>query len=112
MLTQVNAPELSIEHYGFTSQDLNRKFQLGAGILPKFATSTSEMTLGEIVQSLRDTYCGSIGIEYGHINDRQACDWLRAKFEVPVKYRYTKEQKLTILDRYLDLTQINVVRPL
>ena len=42
-----------------------------------------------------------MGIEYGHIPDRVACDWLRQKFEVPVKYQYTKDQKIAILDRLL-----------
>jgi 2-oxoglutarate dehydrogenase E1 component len=42
-----------------------------------------------------------MGIEYGHINDRAACDWLRAKFEVPTKYKYSKDQKIRILDRLM-----------
>ena len=44
---------------------------------------------------------GAIGIEYGHIPDRIACDWIRRKFEVPTKFKFTKEQKLVILDRLL-----------
>ncbi|KAJ3413112.1 2-oxoglutarate dehydrogenase E1 component [Chytridiales sp. JEL 0842] len=68
-----DAPELHYSHYGFKEADLDRKFYLG----------------------------GSIGIEYGHINDRSACDWLRQRFEVPVKYRYSKEKKLVILDRLM-----------
>ena len=59
------------------------------------------MTLRELVRVLRETYGGAIGIEYGHINDRSKCDWLREKFEVPVKYAYTKEQKMAILDRLI-----------
>ena len=66
------------------------------------------MTLREIQEALKKTYCkflikqgGSIGIEYGHIPDRHACEWLRSKFEVPLKYNYTKEQKKVILDRLM-----------
>ena len=44
---------------------------------------------------------GSIGIEYGHIPDRVACDWIRKQFEVPVKYTYSKDQKMVILDRLM-----------
>ena len=29
------------------------------------------------------------------------CDWLRSKFEVPLRYKYTKEEKLKILDRLM-----------
>ncbi|KAJ1548780.1 hypothetical protein HK405_015274 [Cladochytrium tenue] len=68
-----SAPELDPAHYGFTDKDLDRKFYLG----------------------------GSIGIEYGHINDRVACDWLRSKFEVPTRYQYSKEKKQLILDRLM-----------
>jgi 2-oxoglutarate dehydrogenase E1 component len=42
-----------------------------------------------------------VGIEYGHINDRGMCDWIREQFETPSQYRYTKEKKLVILDRLL-----------
>lgn len=98
------APELTIEHYGFTEKDLDRKFYLGAGILPAFIANENgqektQKTLKEIVHLLRETYCGSIGIEYGHINDRKQCDWLRQRFEVPRKINFPKEKKISILDR-------------
>jgi 2-oxoglutarate dehydrogenase E1 component len=57
--------------------------------------------LREIYELLKKTYSGTIGIEYGHITDRGACDWLREKFEVPTKYAYSKEQKMSILDRLM-----------
>jgi 2-oxoglutarate dehydrogenase E1 component len=44
---------------------------------------------------------GTIGIEYAHILDRSQCDWLRARFEVPKRFAYTKEQKKVILDRLI-----------
>ncbi|KAJ3097101.1 2-oxoglutarate dehydrogenase E1 component [Phlyctochytrium planicorne] len=98
-----NAPELDPAHYGFKDSDLERKFLLGQGILPGFLANEKarHLTLREIVSRLKKTYCGSIGIEYGHINDRQACDWLRQKFEVPVRYNYSKAEKLVILDRLM-----------
>ncbi len=50
---------------------------------------------------LQQTYCGSIGIEYCHIADRASCDWLRQKLETPVRFQYSKTQKLKILDRLM-----------
>lgn len=29
------------------------------------------------------------------------CDWIRERFETPQQYRYSKDQKLVILDRLL-----------
>ncbi|KAI9342060.1 thiamine diphosphate-binding protein [Zopfochytrium polystomum] len=97
------APELDPAHYGFGEKDFDRKFYLGQGILPGFLADEGKryLTLREIIDRLKKTYCGSIGIEYGHINDRLQCDWLRERFEVPTRYRYTKEQKLLILDRLM-----------
>ncbi|KAJ3347699.1 2-oxoglutarate dehydrogenase E1 component [Entophlyctis luteolus] len=97
------APELDPAHYGFTERDLDRKFFLGQGILPGFLASEGKekLTLREIIDRLKKTYAGSIGIEYGHIDDRAACDWLRQRFEVPVRYSYSKDEKLVILDRLI-----------
>ncbi|KAJ3157719.1 hypothetical protein HDU89_000096 [Geranomyces variabilis] len=97
------APELSHKHYGFVDADLDRKFYLGSGILPAFLAQEGQknLTLRDIIERLRKTYCGSIGIEYGHIPDREKCDWLRQRFEVPTKYSYTKDQKMMILDRLM-----------
>lgn len=72
-----NAPELTYKHYGFTDSDLDRKFILGSGILPLFKAreSVTELSLRDIISRLKKTYCGPIGIEYGHIVDRASCDW-------------------------------------
>ena len=102
-MDQSQAPELSHSHYGFTDADLDRRFYLGSGILPGFLAKEGErtLTLRNIIERLQQTYCGSIAIEYGHIPDRLACDWLRQKFEVPTKFKYSKEEKRVILDRLM-----------
>ncbi|KAH8548513.1 oxoglutarate dehydrogenase, E1 component [Umbelopsis sp. PMI_123] len=91
--------ELELSYYGFNEKDLDRKFTLGPGILPAFIDGSKEMTLREIVDSLKKIYCGSIGIEYIHIPDRAQCDWIRQRVETPQPYKYTKEEKEMILDR-------------
>ncbi|KAI8615464.1 thiamine diphosphate-binding protein [Chytriomyces sp. MP71] len=75
----------------------------GQGILPGFLANEGKekLTLRDLVARLHATYASTIGIEYGHINDRGACDWLREKFEVPVRYSYSKAEKLVILDRLI-----------
>lgn len=40
-------------------------------------------TLREVLQRLRESYCGSIGYEFMHIPDRDRCNWLRERIETP-----------------------------
>ncbi|KAJ1908939.1 2-oxoglutarate dehydrogenase E1 component [Tieghemiomyces parasiticus] len=92
--------ELDYKTYGFTESDLDRKFNLGPGMLPGFGKhGPPELTLRQIIQNLQTVYCGSLGIEYTHIPDRTQCDWIRERFEIPNRYQYSAEEKRTILDR-------------
>lgn len=98
------APELEPAYYGFGEADMDRPFQLGAGVLPAFLASGNgrvgtSMTLREILASLEQIYCGTIGYEYTHIPDRAQCDWLRARIEVPQPFRFDADEKRRILDR-------------
>ena len=79
----------------------NLRFHLGTGLLPEFQAAQPVMTLGEILEQLQRTYSDTIGYEYAHIPDRQQCNWLRARIEVPRPYSFTREEKLAILDRLL-----------
>ncbi|KAI8868067.1 hypothetical protein GQ42DRAFT_110466, partial [Ramicandelaber brevisporus] len=89
-----NASELEPEYYGFTETDMSRKFALGPGILPNFksASGTTELTLGEILQHLKSTYSGTIGVEYTHIPNRAQCDWIRDRIEIPNRIHFSKEE--------------------
>lgn len=94
--------ELDLDHYEFTEKDLDDEYTLGPGILPRFATEGKEkMTLREIVAACEKTYCGSYGVEYVHIPDREQCDWIRERIEVPTPYKYSHDEKRRILDRLI-----------
>ncbi|KAL2839975.1 thiamine diphosphate-binding protein [Aspergillus pseudoustus] len=94
--------ELELDHYGFTERDLDEEFDLGPGILPRFATdSRKKMSLREIIAACEKIYCGSYGVEYIHIPDRKPCDWIRDRFEVPEPYKYSVDDKRRILDRLI-----------
>jgi 2-oxoglutarate dehydrogenase E1 component len=95
-------PELDIEFYGFKTSDLDRTFSLGPGMLPGYRSTSPKLTLREIIQSLKETYCGSIGLELAHIPDRGQCDWLRERAEIPHRLgSIKKEDKQRILDRLI-----------
>ncbi len=58
-------------------------------------------TLRDLVAVLRSAYCGSIGLEYSHVQDVNQVNWMRDRFEVeqPPWTLFTKQQRLTILER-------------
>lgn len=94
--------ELRLDHYGFTENDMEEEFELGPGILPRFKTAEKpKMKLKEIIAECERLYCGSLGTEYIHISDREQCDWLRERLEVPVPYNYSVDEKRRILDRLI-----------
>ncbi|PWW77299.1 2-oxoglutarate dehydrogenase, E1 component [Tuber magnatum] len=94
--------ELDLDHYQFTEKDLDDEYTLGPGILPRFAVDGKEkMTLREIIAACERTYCGSYGIEYVHIADRDQCDWIRERVEIPTPWEYDNHEKRRILDRLI-----------
>lgn len=97
-----NPRELELSHYNFTEKDLDQEFTLGPGILPRFKSETREkMTLREIIDACERLYCGSYGVEYIHIPDREQCDWLRERVEIPQPYKYSVDEKRRVLDRLI-----------
>ncbi len=68
-------PELDPKSYGFTDEDLDREFFVD-GVLG-FQTAT----LREILNAVRETYCGTIGVEFMHIQSPQEKAWIQKKFE-------------------------------
>lgn len=94
-----NVEELQPEYHGLTAADLDREFLLGPGVLPHFIPAGRRMTLREIVDSLKQIYCGHIGWEYMHIPEKEPCDWIRSNIEVPQPSPLGKAEKLKLYDR-------------
>jgi len=81
---------------------LDKEYSLGPGILPRFKTEGREkMTLRDIIAACEKLYCGQYGIEYIHIPDREQCDWIRNRVEIPDPYRNSVDDKRRILDRLI-----------
>ena len=94
--------ELQLDHYAFSEKDMDTEYTLGPGILPRFKTEGREkMTLKEIVAACEQIYCGPYGVEYIHIPDREQCDWIRDRMEIPMPYKYSVDEKRRILDRLI-----------
>jgi 2-oxoglutarate dehydrogenase E1 component len=68
-------PELDPRTYGFTDADLDKP------IFIDNVLGLETATLREIMQILRDTYCGSIAVEFMHIQDPDQKSWIQRKVE-------------------------------
>ncbi|MBL8111358.1 MAG: multifunctional oxoglutarate decarboxylase/oxoglutarate dehydrogenase thiamine pyrophosphate-binding subunit/dihydrolipoyllysine-residue succinyltransferase subunit [Acidobacteria bacterium] len=68
-------PDLDPGAYGFTLWDLDRKFYTNG------LAGTQKATLREIIEVLRQTYCGKIGAEYMYIQDPEQKRWLMDRME-------------------------------
>jgi 2-oxoglutarate dehydrogenase E1 component len=89
-------PELEASFYGFSEADLDISFSA----TNTYFTTAEQMTLREILQALRDTYCGSIGMEYMHITEPSEKRWWQQRLEaIRSKPTFTADEKKHILDR-------------
>ncbi|MDP3245680.1 MAG: 2-oxoglutarate dehydrogenase E1 component [Polaromonas sp.] len=89
-------PELETAFYDLTEADLDISFSA----TNTYFSKAENMTLREIVQALRETYCGSIGAEYMHITDPAEKRWWQQRLEtVRSKPNYTAAEKTVILEQ-------------
>ncbi|KXS15530.1 E1 subunit of 2-oxoglutarate dehydrogenase [Gonapodya prolifera JEL478] len=85
--------ELDYQFWGFTEQDLGRKFYVGAPLAP----GDGWLTLGEIVAKLKYTYADTLGVEYMHIQDVERKNWIERKLEQR-RREFTPRQRWVILN--------------
>ncbi|HLK49949.1 MAG TPA: multifunctional oxoglutarate decarboxylase/oxoglutarate dehydrogenase thiamine pyrophosphate-binding subunit/dihydrolipoyllysine-residue succinyltransferase subunit, partial [Bryobacteraceae bacterium] len=75
-------PELDPETYGLTIWDLDREFLTGTlGEAIGEAGPRPVATLRQILETLRQTYCGKIGCEYMNIQVPEQKRWLQQRME-------------------------------
>ncbi|MEX0923595.1 MAG: 2-oxoglutarate dehydrogenase E1 component [Rhodovibrionaceae bacterium] len=87
-------PELDPKSYGFRDADLDRP------IFINWVLGRETATLREIVDICRRTYCGSIGVEFMHIQDPDQKAWIQERIEnVENRTEFTVPGKRAILER-------------
>jgi len=69
-------PELEPSFYGFTDADMETVFNTSNTFFGK-----TTMSLRELLNALRETYCGTIGAEYMYITDQAHKRWWQQKLE-------------------------------
>ena len=88
-------PELDPSFYGFTDADYETVFNTSNTFFGK-----EVMSLRDLLNALRETYCGSIGAEYMYITDQSQKRWWQEKLEsIRSKPAFDAEQKKHILER-------------
>ena len=88
-------PDLDPSFYGFNDADQETVFNTSNTFFGK-----DTMSLRELLNALRETYCGTIGAEFMYSTDQNQKRWWQQKLEgIRSKPHFTAEKKLHILDR-------------
>ncbi|MBX3381471.1 MAG: 2-oxoglutarate dehydrogenase E1 component [Phycisphaeraceae bacterium] len=92
--TEPRPEPLSLAFHGLSEADLGHHVDVS---LVGVEGSTS--TLGELVAHLEATYCGTIGLEFVHIQNLREREWFLQKFEAKRgKREPSRQEKLRILE--------------
>jgi 2-oxoglutarate dehydrogenase E1 component len=75
MLVRDMPPSLTLGYHELSAADLGQSFFAGKSF------SNQPMSLKTIQDALKQTYCGSIGIEYMHIASAEEVAWIQEKME-------------------------------
>jgi 2-oxoglutarate dehydrogenase E1 component len=91
------APELDPGTYGFTEADYDRPIFIDNVLGLEFAT------VREMLAILQRTYCSTVGVEFMHINDPEAKQWIQERMEGPDKeIKFTANGKKAILNKLVE----------
>jgi len=87
--------DLDPAYYGFTDADQETVFNTSNTFFGK-----ETMSLRELLNALRQTYCGTLGAEYMYTTDQTEKRWWQQKLEsIRSKPNFTSEKKKAILER-------------
>jgi len=87
--------ELHPESYGFKKEDYNKKIFLDG------VTNRQESNIKEILEFLREKYCGPLGYEYMHISNPTERKWFRDRVEKADDFKFTQNGKEAILNKLI-----------
>ena len=92
--------DLTPEYHGFGPNDLDRPIWIGG------ALGFERATVREIVEVLQANYCGTIGVEYMHINDLEERRFIQERIEGKgAEIHFTPEGKQAILAKVIEAEQ-------
>ncbi|MDZ4319362.1 MAG: 2-oxoglutarate dehydrogenase E1 component, partial [Phenylobacterium sp.] len=92
-----DASELDPASYGFTESDYDRPIFLD------YVLGLETSTVREILDILRRTYCGDVGVQYMHISDPTQKAWMQERIEGRNKeIDFTPKGKVAILKKLIE----------
>ena len=90
-------PRLELENFNLSEDDLEDTFQTGHLI------HEQSMKLKNIIDLLKCIYCGSIGVEYVHIQETEVRRWIQNRIEPSLNTpHFSAEKKIRILTKVLE----------
>ena len=90
-------PELELAHYGLCEADLADEFSA------RTLSGPPVLTLGAILDRLRRTYCGPIGVQFMHIDDLEVKGWLQGRMEGTQNHlEMPRAAQLRVLTKLID----------
>lgn len=90
-------PDLSLEAHGLTASDLNRP------VSAAWVGGPGAQTVRDVVARMWSTYCRYIGVQFMHIDDPAARDWLQQRMEeTENRISLSRAEQLRILTRLTD----------
>ena len=89
--------ELEPEFWGLSESDLDRQFSTYS------LAGSNTQTLRDIMERLRNTYCGSICAQFMHIDDLEVREWLQRRMEESQnRLKLSRDEQIRILTRLTD----------
>ncbi|MDP8098808.1 2-oxoglutarate dehydrogenase E1 component [Pasteurella atlantica] len=87
-------PELDYRFHGFSESDLDETFTIN-----RYVYNQETITLRELDKKLKETYCGTIGLEFMHVQDQEQKIWLQKKIESLLnKPLFSPQQRINFLE--------------
>lgn len=92
---------LSLEEFGLSEGDLEVEYFAGGGL-------RRTLPLREIIEAFRRAYCGWVGLEFLHIQNKDMREWIISRMEDPAyAIPLTEGQRRTILGNLVEAEELD-----
>ena len=84
-------PRLSLERLGFNESNFNEVYNTGN------YKNGIDLSVKDLIDGMEQTYCGTIGTEYLHIQETEKRKWIQSQIEPSFfKPKFSKDQKINV----------------